>query len=215
LDSKFQVNSLQDVFFHPFYWQIYLWLNAPPQLVVDLGAHCGHFSMLADLCFRTRFGDVRPEYVLVEPNPRLVPVIKSNLTRSGLCPCHRIHQGLVGARSGSGTLWISSHNYLSAGLERAAGTRGVPVKFIDLEDSLNGRPVDLLKMDIEGAEYEFVANYPTLMRTVHKLMIEIHAASAVRRKNLHAALHEAGLRPQGEILEHSGYQLAMFQREQP
>lgn len=36
LDNKFQVNSLQDVFCHPFYWQLYNWLLEPPQQVVDL-----------------------------------------------------------------------------------------------------------------------------------------------------------------------------------
>ena len=85
LDNKFQVNSLQDVFCHPFYWQLYNWLPEPPRLVVDLGAHCGHFSMLADVCFRTQFGAVDPEYLLVEPNPKLTPVIRRNLQKSGLC----------------------------------------------------------------------------------------------------------------------------------
>src|SRR5271169_5785656 len=86
LDSKFQVNSLQDVFCHPFYWQVFRWLKSPPRLVVDLGAHCGHFSMLADMCFRIQFSKSETEFLLLEPNPELVPVIERNLQRSGLCP---------------------------------------------------------------------------------------------------------------------------------
>ncbi len=214
LDNKYQVNSLQDVFCHPFYWQVYGWLNRPPQLVVDLGAHCGHFSMLADVCFQVQFGaEVEPaEYLMIEPNPRLLPVIRRNLSKSGLCRRHVLQQGLVGSRNGTGTLWVSSKNYLSASLQPGISTRGVPAEFLDLEQLVSERQVDLLKVDIEGAEYDLVANYPELLQRVDKLMIEIHSAPEERQKEFNASLAEAGLQPVGQVVSHGGFQLARFQR---
>ena len=212
LDNKYQVNSLQDVFCHPFYWQIYTWVDQPPKLVVDLGAHCAHFSMLADVCFRERFGAVQPEYLLIEPNPDLVPVIKRNLAKSGLCSTHVLKQGLVGNRKGSATLWVSGSNYLSASLQRGESTQPVKAEYLDLEALIGGRTIDLLKIDIEGAEYDFVAQYPELLKQVRRLMIEIHSAPDSRQSELRVSLERAGLRQFGRAVEHSGYQLAMFER---
>jgi FkbM family methyltransferase len=213
LDNKFQVNSLQDVFCHPFYWQVYALLDRAPGLVIDLGAHCGHFSMLADLCIQMRFGEVRPEYVLVEPNPELVPVIRRNLLKSGLCSHHTVKKGLVGSRSGKATLWVSRSNYLSASLRHEPSTRGIPADYFDLEQVVGERQVDLLKVDIEGAEYDFVENYPKLLQRVQKLMIEIHAAPESHRTRLQDSLYRAGLRLHGSIMDHGGYQLAAFERD--
>jgi len=213
LDNKFQVNSLQDVFCSPFYWQLYSWVQSPPNLVVDLGAHCAHFSMLADICFRARFGEVQPEYVLIEPNPRLMPVIIRNLRRSGLCPRNLVRQGLVGAtRTGRGTLWVSSKNFLSASLQQAPATRGVEVDYIDLEAIIGGRPIDLLKIDIEGAEYDFVDNYPDLLEQARVVLMEIHQAPEERQRSLFARLSDAGLRLAAKPLRNEAFVLAMFRK---
>jgi FkbM family methyltransferase len=213
LDNKFQVNSLQDVLCHPFYWQLYQWLPKEPRLVVDLGAHCGHFSMLADVCFRLQFPQAAPQYLLIEPNPKLVPVIRRNLRRSGLCPRHLIHRGLVGgARTGSAPLWVSPRNYLSASLAPTPQTRAVSCDYIDLESLTEDRPIDLLKIDIEGSEFDFVANYPQLLARVQAIMIEVHEAPQLKQERLYWALAAVGLKPKGDVIQHSGATLARFQR---
>jgi FkbM family methyltransferase len=187
-----------------------------PRLVVDLGAHCGHFSMLADVCFQTQFAGAQgepTEYLLVEPNPELLGVIRRNLKRSRLCLRHSLHQGLVGAlRAGSATLWISPKNYLSAGLRQGTGTRGIQVDYIDLEGLLAGKPIDLLKVDIEGAEFEFVQHYPRVLTQVNALMMEIHDVPGESREDLLVRLSQFGLRLRGQPLQHGGATLAMFQR---
>lgn len=213
LDSKFQVNSLQDVFCHPFYWQLYGWVDRPLGLVVDLGAHCGHFSMLADTCARVRFGKGNGRYVLVEPNPGLVPVIHRNLSTSALCENHSIHQGLVGVREGTADLWVSSKNYLSASLSRGHATRAVSARYLDLEKLVGAARVDLLKVDIEGAEYDLVRNYPALFGRVDRLMIEIHRTERGDFGDLEPLLRDAGLSPVGEALEHACHRLMMFERK--
>ena len=213
LDSKFQVNSLQDVFCHPFCWQVFDWLKAPPRLVVDLGAHCGHFSMLADLCFQTQFGRCEAEFLLVEPNPKLQRVIRRNLQRSGLCRHHAVHQGLVGgAKSGHGTLWVSPKNYLSAGTTAAPLSTPVQVDYLDLGTLVGQRRVDLLKIDIEGAEFEFVEAYPSLLARVDALVIEIHEASERVLQRMLSSLRSLGLAPVCPPLVHGSAQLTRYQR---
>lgn len=214
LNNKFQVNSLQDVFCHPFYWQLYGWLPAPPSLVVDLGAHCGHFSMLADVCFRTQFGPCEPEYLLVEPNPKLLAVLERNFLLSGLCRRHSIRQGLVGARrSGSDQLWVCSSNFLSASLQRSAGTYSVTADYLDLDALTDHRAIDLLKIDVEGAEYDLVANYAALLQRVARVMIETHQRAETGTDFIYDALERAGLRLKAPPLRHGTAELAMFQRD--
>ena len=213
LDSKYQTNSLQDVFCHPFYWKLFGWLPQAPELIVDLGAHCGHFSMLADTCFRLQFPDAQPEYILIEPNPELVKIISRNLQRSGLCPRHGVQRGLVGGqRSGSATLWVSPQNYLSASLTKGSKSSGVPTEYIDLEKLVSNRRIDLLKIDIEGAEFEFVEHYGETLERVQALMIEIHAASETQQAKLISQLQQAGLHLHCQPIENNEYRLAMFQR---
>lgn len=213
LNSKFQTNSLQDVFCHPFYWQLFGWLPTAPKLIVDLGAHCGHFSLLADTCLRLKFPDAEPEYILIEPNPDLVKVIQSNLHRSRLCRRHAVHQGLVGGqRSGVATLWVSRQNLLSASLRREDQTHGVTAPFLDLNTLVQDRPIDLLKLDIEGAEFDFVEQYPELLNRTHAVMAEIHDAPAATHQRLYSRFESAGLRLASPPLKHGGHALAMFQR---
>ena len=212
LDSKYQLNSFQDVFCDPFYWQVYTWVSSQPKLVVDLGAHCGHFSMLADVCFRARFGMSDSEYLLIEPNPKLLPVIARNLVRSGLCSRNRVLHGLVGAaRGGSGTLWVHSKNFLSASVDQMAAGRAVEVPYLDLEAAVGDRPIDLLKVDIEGAEFALVDNYAAVFDRVATLIIEIHAAPELVEAKMRHDLRACGLTPIAEQ-DHGSYRLVVFQR---
>ena len=212
LDSKFQVNSLQDVFCHPFYWQLYSWLTESPKLVVDLGAHCGHFSMLADVCVHIKFSERLCEYLLVEANPELIPVISRNFAKSGLCSRHVIKSGLVGERSGSATLWVSRKNYLSASVKPGDATQGIVVDYINLDEVIGNRRIDLLKVDIEGAEFALVENYPALLQRVDKLMIEIHGGKNGEVNQLEQNLWRAGLRKATAPIPHGEFQLAAFER---
>jgi FkbM family methyltransferase len=213
LNNKFQVNSLQDVFCHPFYWQLYGWLPSPPSLVVDLGAHCGHFSLLADICFRTQFGACDVEYLLIEPNPKLSQVLGQNLRRSGLCRRHSIRQGLVGAkRAGSDELWVCSHNFLSASLQPAPDTYSVTADYLDLDALTANREIDLLKIDIEGAEYDLAATYADLLRRVSRVMIEIHERSGAHVQAIYSSFEKAGLRLRSPALKHGNALLGMFER---
>jgi hypothetical protein len=65
---------------------------------------------------------------------------------------------------------------------------------VDLEQFVPPGAVNLIKCDIEGAEEEFLANYPQLLERTRYLAIEFHShlCDVPRCK---AMIESAGLRP--------------------
>jgi len=88
----------------------------------------------------------------------------------------------------------------------------VPANFIDLESLTKGRSIDLLKMDIEGAEFDFAEQYVQLLSRVQAVMIEIHGPANQQHQRLYSRFDQAGLKLRVPPLEHGGHTLAMFQR---
>ncbi|MGA7931978.1 MAG: FkbM family methyltransferase [Kovacikia sp.] len=213
LQNKYEVASFQDVFCHPFYWQIFSLIETPPALVVDCGAHCGHFSILADTCFRTKFNSAQTEYLLIEPNPRLMNIIQTNLRNAELTPRSRLIQGLLGVTSGQDVLWVNPKNYLVASLTPSPGLKPHTVQYVDLEKLVGDRTIDLMKVDIEGAEYEFVKQNPSVFRKANLVLFELHGTSQTQQDELFASLQAIGLSPIGKPIESQGNQLIIFQRQ--
>ena len=90
--------------------------------------------------------------------------------------------------------------------------RAVPAQFLDLEGLVKGRSIDLLKVDIEGAKFDFVEQYPQLLGGVRAVMIEIHAAPEAKQRRLHSLPQQAGLRRKAPPLERGGAILSILQR---
>jgi FkbM family methyltransferase len=201
LRTKHDVASAQDVLCHPFYWQLYSWLAVPPRLVVDAGANCGHFALLVDACSRVAFGVPVQHFVLVEPNPALLPVLRANLERGGLAERCTIVAGLLGARSGSGRLWVHPRNFLMSATTALEGAHPVEVPYVDLGARLGSMPVDLLKLDIEGSEYEFVEHNGGVLAQTRMLLMEIHEAPPDERTAMYDRIAAAGLRPLGRAVD--------------
>jgi FkbM family methyltransferase len=194
LASKYDVASFQDVFCHPFYWQVFTWLNEPPRLVVDCGANCGHFTALVETCVRVKFGRSDTRYLLVEPNPASRPILERNLRDAGVAGRHHVLTALLGSKSGSGTLWVHPKNYLASSLARLEGARPHTVPFVDLAAHLP-ETVDLLKMDIEGGEYAFARENPDVLERTRLLLTEIHDAPARERESCSSGSKEPDCNP--------------------
>jgi FkbM family methyltransferase len=214
LKSKWDVASFQDVFCHPYYWQALAHMSDPPSLIVDAGAHCGHFSVMVDICARTQFENAPlPKFVLVEPNPWLQPVLERNLQGAGLSGRATVHQGLLGRRDGRGTLFVDGNNYLASGQENAAGRIPVEQTFIDLTQVLPAGPIDVMKLDIEGGEFEFVVHNPDVLDRVKLLVAEVHCDRVRYEGEFVPAVAKSGLRPVGPpMIGHAGCQLATLKR---
>jgi FkbM family methyltransferase len=213
LKNKYEVASFKDVFCHPFYWQVFQWVNSSPGLVVDCGAHCGHFSILADICFQSKFGSSNTEYILIEPNPYLLPIVNKNILDAGISNRVKIKQGLLGTKSGSGELWIKPKNYLATNVSYSEGAKPFHVAYVDLPELVGNRVVDLMKIDIEGSEFEFVRNNIELFSQVNLIFIELHNAAESLHEELFKSFQSVGLHLVSEPVKANGQQLLIFQRQ--
>jgi FkbM family methyltransferase len=214
LQNKYEVASFKDVFCHPFYWQVFQWVKSEPKLVVDCGAHCGHFSILADLCFQSKFGTGETQYILIEPNPHLLPIVQKNIKDATLETRTQFITGLLGGkRSGEDEIWIHPKNYLASGLNQTQGAKPYVVPYIDLSQVVGDRDIDLMKIDIEGGEFEFIPANLEIFKQVNLLFMELHEASDKKHQEILGLLKSIGLNSVAKPLEANGQQLMIFQRQ--
>lgn len=139
--------------------------------VLDIGAHKGSFALLA--------AAAGAEVHAYEPSPTNLVQLRRNAQANGV-QVH-VHDCAVSTERGSTVLTAAggeSHRGTIV-LERAHG-EGVTVDTVTLDDAvetLDGR-VELLKMDIEGAELGVLrAASPATLARVDRLVVECHSAS--------------------------------------
>lgn len=213
LKNKYEIASFQDVFCHPFYWQVFNWVDNPPKLVVDCGAHCGHFSILADLCFQNKFEDINTDYILVEPNPYLIPIINKNLTEAKLAKRSHLIQGLLGSDKDTGILWIPNKNFLQSSTKEIKGAKPHKINYVDLAKIIGNRSIDLLKIDIEGGEFDLIESHLSLFDRSNLVFIELHNAPEHIHQKFFEALNSVSLSLATKPLVANGQQLMIFQKQ--
>jgi FkbM family methyltransferase len=141
------------------------------QFVVDLGAHVGSFSLWA-------LSSSRCSVLAIEPDPDTFEMLRRNLQQFG--DRARCFQAAVAGQSGRRILRVAEDTAASV-LEKpdsAAVIDGHEVRAMTLDEvfELAAFPrIDVLKIDIEGAEYEVVEHLAegTLNR-VETVLIECH-----------------------------------------
>lgn len=146
-------------------------LDTPPKTIVDLGAHIG----LVSLDFAARW----PGAVVwsVEPDPANFRLLERNLAA---CPQALPLQAAVAGEPGPRILHAARHPWDSSIQHRAPGSVPVTVACHTLDSLIEALAVDrveLVKIDIEGAEYEVLANCRTLRR-IDTIVGEFHEDQA-------------------------------------
>jgi FkbM family methyltransferase len=213
LEDKYQVASFNDVFCHPFYWQVFNFIEQVPTLVIDGGAHCGHFTILTDVCLRAKFEEVNTHYVLVEPNPRLASAIDKNLRGAGLEGRFELKKGLLGAKRGTGTIWIDSRNFLTSSLSSSGDAKPYVMPYVNLAEVVAARRVDLMKLDIEGGEFDFVRDNLDVLSRVNLLFLELHQEDVKLHHELLNSLASVGLDQAAAPIKANGQILMIFKRQ--
>ncbi|HEV7684546.1 MAG TPA: FkbM family methyltransferase [Pyrinomonadaceae bacterium] len=181
----------------------------PGMTFVDVGANWGYFTLLA-AGLVGRSGQV----LALEPDPRLVKTLSDNVTRSGLEQV-TVLPFAAGAEAGTLTLAGYDEREENFGLSRIIPNgNGSPQTFQVKADSLdnilaaqNVSEIDLLKMDIEGAEGLAIAGLQRSLaqHKVKRLLLELHPAQLVELGGHHQLitnqLQAAGY--QGWNIDHS------------
>ena len=137
-------------------------LDSPPATVVDLGASTGASSLF----FRCRYPEAR--IVAVEASPALVELLRSNTSELDV----EVRHAAVAPAAGTATFFEADESWAGSTTIRVGTPVEVPA--ITLDELLD-KPVDLVKMDLEGAEFDVLpaARRLTQMRA---LICELHAA---------------------------------------
>ncbi|MDJ0954049.1 MAG: FkbM family methyltransferase [Acidimicrobiia bacterium] len=150
------------------------------QLVVDIGAHSGLFG---------RFASERAPHarvVAVEPDPALRGLIERNLATTA---SYSLVDMAVSDHVGTGTFYRNPQSTQTSSLIRAAvepfGSEAdiepfsVTVTTLDelWRTELDEQPIDVLKIDVQGAEGAVLAGGETAVQHVDKLLIEVSLLS--------------------------------------
>ena len=145
--------------------------QASDMSIVDIGAHGALFAAFA--AERAPSAHI----TIVEPDPELAPIIERNMAR------HHdwtLVQKAIGERSGRSPFYRNASSTQTSSLVRGAvddfggPTSEFDVDVIRLDDLLgDDRPVDLLKVDVQGAESQVIAGGKGFLGRVKRLLIEV------------------------------------------
>ena len=141
----------------------------PDPRILDCGAHIG----LASLFFKEHYPTAR--ITAIEADGDLADMCRANFATFGASDI-----AVVEAAAWThcdGVIFSQSHD--DAGhvddTNAAMGDAGVKVPSVRLKSLLEEAPVDLLKLDVEGAEMEIIRDCGDALRAVDRLVMEVHA----------------------------------------
>lgn len=157
-------------------------------VIVDLGANIG----LTALSLKARYPQAR--VVCVEPHPENAALLRHNLQCLG--DSATILEAAVSATNGTIQLMLATEHY-NASVVRA-GAEAVAVSALTMEEIMRCAgisTIDILKMDIEGAELSILERRPAWLQKVRVLLAELHGP---RQDEMQAWLREMGFQVECE-----------------
>lgn len=148
----------------------------PGKTFVDLGANEGYFTVIGARCCAPG-GRV----VAVEPQTRLLPVIEENLRLNGSANVRLVNAAITDQR-GTGRIHLTASTNSGGSSMHNACRYELPtqaVELLTLADLLDREgldQVDMMKVDIEGHEYEAMLGSVEVFRThrVRSMALEFH-----------------------------------------
>jgi FkbM family methyltransferase len=160
-------------------------------VIVDCGANIGYTA----LHYKRLFPGAR--VIALEPDPRFLPLLQANLQRNGAADV-RVVPAAAWINDGEAPWVMERKDGSHLGWDtQEARTTVVPT--VDLRTFL-ADPVDFLKLDIEGAEFEVVPHLAPVLHRVHSLVIECHVTDQTKYSGLARVM---------ETLTASGFQISV------
>ena len=154
-----------------------------PESFVDLGSNVGYFPILVADVMRCR--SIRG--LCVEPNPELSGLAEFHRAANGLANVHLVRGAVTGGGDGGEIEFFVNPSHIassvSSGFNPAIALGGdvvkiqVPVIDIEMEwrKHFGGDRVDLVKIDIEGSEIDFLNAHEQFLQRVDSILIEWHS----------------------------------------
>lgn len=142
--------------------------------ILDCGANIGLFSALCAKFFNS------PSVVSVEPDPGNIEALRTNI--ANLRAEVMTIPAFVGGSNGLGYLHDAGQGEWGFQLTRTAVAGVTPVSIFDIPTLMKHagwEKIDLLKVDIEGAEVEVFAKNESWIDSVSSIIVELHAGYSI------------------------------------
>jgi FkbM family methyltransferase len=153
--------------------------------IVDAGAHAGFFTIYA------RGLNPLVKIIALEPEPANLEALEKHLKINNIENVEVLDKALAG-KSGRRNLLISPDSHNHSLVDKADGLPHIVVDTISIAESLN-RSISLLKMDIEGGEFEIIENLDReTAEKIGAIILEYHDSKERTHKTLDAKLRELG-----------------------
>jgi FkbM family methyltransferase len=161
---------------------------APGDIVVDIGANIGTFSVYASkACGASRV-------LSFEPYPDNYRLLSKNAEQNELRNITCVNRAVSG-NQGRRTLGIDPVDCGSHSLVMGSFSRTVDVECItlgDIFDQFALEKIDYLKMDCEGSEYEILENAKSSLDKIRRISMETHTIPGRNAHHLKKLLSEYG-----------------------
>jgi FkbM family methyltransferase len=151
-----------------------LYQQKPNPVIIDIGANVGFFALYM------ASNTVRPEIHCFEPAGGTRELLAQNVSANGLDQIVRIHPFAVSDRTRVEHLHVSANSGHRSFLEhKYVGHDTEPVNCLSLSEAFercaNPKMVDLLKIDVEGAEIEiFNGAEASALKRCRTIAVEVH-----------------------------------------
>ena len=167
--SSYDLSSLDFLFYEIFLRQVYFFdADSTRPFVIDCGSHIG----LSVLYIKTLFPDA--QVIAFEPAPDNFRFLSENIKQNALEDVTLVNKALANEE---GTMKFYGDDSMIANLfaSTRSGQSTTDVEVVKLSTYID-RPVDFLKMDIEGAEGMVLEDLATAdkLRMVKQMIIEYH-----------------------------------------
>jgi len=172
----------------------YIELEKEDPLIVDLGAHIG----MTVVYFKMLFPKSR--IIAFEPVPYNFEILQKNVEENQLENVE-MYQVVVAPKSGILRIqepigegaWRSGAGIIPKGWKGIQNDREIKVEAVGIQEILEQK-IDILKMDIEGMEYEVIRNMGPNIRNVKNMLIEVHPRKDHRIEEIQKILIQNGFK---------------------
>lgn len=191
LQNRADFPILQEIFIERSY-EPFLKLLPEIKTWVDLGCNCGLFSLYLEDRARTEGWKGLRQAVLIDANSYALKTVARSLAANKLEENFQLINGLVGKRNQTMSYFESKSTYKSSIFQLASKEKSRQIKSVDLEEQtrlLNS--IDLIKVDIEGAEIFLAEDWMAWLKSSRYVLVEWHEPHMTGRR-LEQMFTEAG-----------------------
>jgi FkbM family methyltransferase len=170
------VHSFSEIFVNNEYGS-FLQKMPLPKRWIDLGCHAGYFTLY--LAWRNAVnGRCDWRALLIDADPRMKEITDATIRLNGLEPYCVLLWGLISKERGEREFALRAGMGSSGDLSVGDASEVRRVRSIPPEEmmTLFAPPYDLVKVDIEGAEYDFLEGYSKVYSNTSWILIEWHSS---------------------------------------